>query len=141
MGSRGPVPKRSAEQMGHKTKSEKELLDKVEVSGEVLIPDVNPGWHPIAVEWYCSLAASGQSQFFEPSDWASAFYVAEVMTINLKSGRFSSELFKGVWAAMGELLSTEGARRRVRLEIERDGDAPGEVTDLDEFKRRLAAGS
>lgn len=140
MGSRGPVGKRDAEKMGHRTKAEKAQTETVETAGEVLVPDVDPEWHPIAVEWYCSLAASGQSQFFEPSDWAAAFFVAEAMTRNLKSSRFSSELFKGVWAAMGELLTTEGARRRVRVEVDRAAENPEGVTDLAEFKRRVASG-
>jgi len=139
MGSRGPVGKRAAERMGHRTKAEKAQTDTVEIVGEVEVPEPDPGWHPVAADWYKSLAESGQSRFFEPSDWRAAFYVAEVMTKNLTASRFSSELFKGVWAAMNDLLSTEGSRRRVRLEIERQGE-PGEVMDLGEIRRRLAEG-
>src|SRR5690606_31091150 len=141
MGARGPVGKRDAERMGHRTKAEKALLDKVEMSGEVLVPEPNPEWHPVAVEWYTSLAASGQSQFFEPSDWASAYYVAVTMSINLQAGRFSSELFKAVWSAVTDRPASAGCRRRERLETERELEKAGEVSDLDEFKRRLASGS
>jgi hypothetical protein len=42
---------------------------------------------------------------------------------------------------MSELLVTEGARRRVRLEIERKAasakDAAKSVTAIDEYRRRL----
>lgn len=126
--------------MGHRTKAEKDRTTTAKVAGAVEIPQPSDSWHPIAVAWYESLAESGQSQFYEPSDWASAVLVAEVMTVNLSAGRFSSELFKGVWSAMGELLSTEGSRRRVRLEVERAVDEPKGVTSIVEYKRRLAEG-
>lgn len=140
MGSRGPVGKRSTEKMGHRTKAEKAGVDSVSVAGVAKSPPIKGTWHPIAKRWYQSLRESGQSQFYEPSDWAAAYYVAEVITINLEAKRFSSELFKGVWAAMAELLSTEGARRRVQVEVERAVAETPEVTSLDDFKRRLAGG-
>jgi len=106
------------------------------------MPPADEGWHPIARDWYCSLDESGQSQFFEPSDWQAARYVAEVMSKNLAAGRFSAMLFSAVWSAMTELLSTEASRRRVRMEIEREaGEAtpPAGVTALDEYRRSLGA--
>jgi hypothetical protein len=36
---------------------------------------------------------SGQAQFFEPSDWQAARFVAEVMSRNLRQKKFSSVLF------------------------------------------------
>lgn len=140
MGARGPVGKRDAEKMGHRTKAEKEHTTKASTSGEVKPPPTKGSWHPIAKRWYKSLRDSAQAQFFEPSDWAAAYYVAEAMSLNLEAKRFSSELFKGIWAAMGELLTTEGARRRVRVEVERAQEQPQGVTSIDEYKRRLAEG-
>ena len=138
MGTRGPVPKRSSERRRRNKDSQ---VESVVYVGSVEVPPAEGHWHPIAVGWYESLSESGQSQFFEPSDWAQARFVAEAMTKNLESSRFSSELFKAILAGMADLLTSEAARRRVRLEIERQLDEPGEVTDLDEFKRRLKSGS
>lgn len=112
------------------------------MAGTVVVPELPAGMHRIAIDWYESLKTSGQSQFFEPSDWAAAVYVCEAMSRNLNQGaRFSSQLFGTVWAAMGELLTTEGARRKARLEVERAAQeapkAPG-VTAIDEYKARLA---
>ena len=112
---------------------------KAEIQGRVAVPRASKDWHPIAKAWFKSLAESGQAQFFEPSDWQSARFVAEAMTKNLKGGKFSAMLFTAVWSAMGELLSTEGARRRIRLEIEREvGDPDEEAADavVDELQQR-----
>lgn len=138
MGARGPVPKRSSER---RRRNRDSRPDKVQVEGEVEIPEPDEGWHPIARDWFVSLTESGQARYFEPSDWASARYVAEVMTKNLNQGRFSSMLFTAVWSAMQDLLTTEAARRRVRLEVERGvrDESPARVTVLDEYRRRLGA--
>lgn len=134
-GKGGPVPKRDAE----RRRRNKVDIDKVEITGEVEAPDVDPDWHPIAKDWYVSLGKSGQSRYFEPSDWSAARYVAEVMTRNLGGFKFSAQLFAAVWSAMADLLTTEGARRRVRMEVDRkpsEGGSAGDgkVTHLDDFR-------
>lgn len=76
----------------------------------------------MATQWYLSLQKSGQRVFFENSDWAQAFYVAEAMSRSLRTSRISGNLFSAVISACAELLTTEGARRRVRVELERQMD-------------------
>jgi hypothetical protein len=139
MGTRGPVGKRSQELMGHRTKAQRQATGTVKASGRVPVPAPDGEWHPIARSWYQSLRKSGQSQFFEPSDWQAARFVAEVMTKNLNAERFSAHLFASVWSAMGELLTTEGARRRARMEIERDGVKPESagVTAISDYRAAL----
>jgi hypothetical protein len=78
--------------------------------------------------------------FYEPSDWATAQYVAEAMSRGLESPRFSAQLFAAVSSAMTELLTTEGARRRARLEIERgpvQDKEPAAVTALSDYRLSL----
>ncbi len=48
--------------------------------GAVAWPEPEDSWHRIAWDWYLSLGDSGQSQFYEPSDVATAQYVAEAMS-------------------------------------------------------------
>jgi hypothetical protein len=93
----------------------------------VEIPPADPAWHDIAREWYESLAISGQSTYYEPSDWRTARYVAQAMSVNLKADRFSAQLFASVMGAMTELLTTEGARRRSRVELQRVKASPNDV--------------
>jgi hypothetical protein len=136
-----PTPKRSSERRRRNLESKP---DKVDAVGEVVAPEPSPDWHPIALAWYESLGESGQVCYFEPSDWAAAVYVAEAMSLQLTAVRPSAQLFTGVWQAMGDLMTTEAQRRRLRVEIERgqsaDGEAPEGVTALDEYRRTLGAG-
>jgi hypothetical protein len=139
-GQRGRVPKRSSERMGHRSKADKESIDKVPVAGVVEPPEADSEWHQIAIDWYESLTASGGAIFMEPSDWAAARYVAAVMTRNLTASKFNGQLFSGVWSAMNDLLTTEGARRRFRVELERTKADDGKlaaVSVIDEYRNRI----
>lgn len=138
MGTRGPIPKRDSERR-RRNKPDTGTIT-VEMTGEVETPDVDPNWHPIAIDWYESLAKSGQSKRYEPSDWAAARLIAHDMTRHLNTARFSSQALAAVWSAMTDLLTTEGARRRVRMEIERRPEQPdaadegATVTRLDRYR-------
>lgn len=94
------------------------------------IPEPDEDWHPVATQWYLALQKSGQRIFFENSDWAQAFYIAEAMSRNLCNSRMSGQLFSAIISAAGELLTTEGARRRLRVELERVHDE-GDTTAAD----------
>jgi hypothetical protein len=78
---------------------------------------------------------------YQPSDWATARYVAEAMSKNLNQGQhFSSVLFSAVIAASGDLLATEGSRRRLRLDLDRARSDPSPTTvALMERYRRAAS--
>ncbi|MGZ3140810.1 phage terminase small subunit [Lentzea chajnantorensis] len=138
MGLRGPLGKREEHKAGHRTKAEKALTEKVIVPAEdeVEVPTPTEAWHPIAKDWYDSLAASGQSKYMEPSDWQAARLIAEAMTRALAEEKLNARALAVVWSAMNDLLTTEGARRRVRLEIHRKtpGDAHPDVTNLDDYR-------
>lgn len=146
----GPVPKRS-DQRRRRNKPEGAEIIQAPAGDEPDWLEPAESWHPIAREWYCSLAASGQSRFYEASDIATAYYVAEAMSRNLQAtrerdkttgewvtvGRFSAQLFASVMSAMTDLLTTEGARRRARVELQR-GPAqpkPASVTALADYRK------
>jgi len=93
--------------------------------------------HPIAMEWYESLAESGQARYFEPSDWQAARVVAYEIGRMLNRREASGQLLSSVWSAMGDLLSTEAARRRVRMEIDRGLAAEDEDADVVELYKGL----
>lgn len=140
-GKSGRTPKRTAEKMGHRSKAELAAVDRVHIPGNVEQPPAQEHWHDIAKNWYESLAESGQSIYFEPSDWAAAQYAAEALTRNLNSGKFSAQLFGSVWSALQDLMTTEGSRRRMRLELERqigtNGEKSAEAIVLDEYRSRI----
>lgn len=142
MGERGAVPKRSDERR-RRNKPETPITTAPSAPN-VTAPDPAEDWHPIARYWFESLGESGQAIYYQPSDWATAYYVAEAMSRNLyQGGKFSSMLFTGVMSAMTELLTTEGSRRRVRLEIDRnnngDEDEDASVTALADYRKTLGA--
>lgn len=113
----GPVPKRDDQRRRRNVPAVP--TTRAVGAAEVAVPEPDAGWHPIARDWFVSLAGSGQGRFYEPSDWQTARYVAESMSRNLSAGRFSAQHFAAVMSAMTDLLTTEGARRRARLELDR----------------------
>lgn len=133
MGSRGPVPKRES-QRRRRNKSPEGKATKAAGSPPAGPPPPIKSWHPTAKKWYLSLAESGQSTFYEPSDWATAFLIAENMSRDLRprvvgvskegavvkaSVPINGAALSAYLKAMGALCVTEGDRRRARLELEK----------------------
>lgn len=140
MGVTGPVPKRS-EQRIRRNKPDVPI-EKVEAIGAVVVPDlglVDP--HPIVSDLYLAMKESGQSRFYEPSDWQYARFAFHFADLLLKSSRPSGQLLSTVQSMLTDLLLSEGARRRVRLEVERSVQSGGEVLEVaDLFRARLLQG-
>ena len=144
MGARGPIGKRSEERMGHRSKEEKDSITKAP-SGPPLdlpeLPDADPLWHPIASDWYLSLRESGQAAFYQPSDWAVARYAADLMSRVLMSERGpNGQLVAALNSVMSSLLTTEGDRRRARMELERKPvgrQVPASVTAIADYRSSI----
>lgn len=160
MGMYGPVRKRDAERRRrNKDGVETLVVDLSEtLAKEVEIPappltytQRNPEtgeledldepenrWHPTALEWYLSLTRSGQSIFYEASDWAMAFMLAEQISLALEARPVQvgvdgdgKPVFKymqmpmngaqlsGILKGASALMATEGDRRRLAVELDR----------------------
>jgi hypothetical protein len=156
MGERGPVNKRR--RLGHVSKAEQ--AEVVRAAGQVAeAPEPDEDWHPVARRWFESLGRSGQAAFYQASDWETAWVLAESISRELKpqpmvvgkgdaaeiewvslppKGASLAAWLKGFTA----LLATEGDRRRARVELTRPGleEAPQDVSELDEYRRRLRSG-
>lgn len=133
----GPTPKRSAERRRRNITPGSTTVIR---EGNVHVPKLSAHTHAIAKGWYASLKTSGQSDFFEPSDWAAAILVAEMITRLLEEEETTASLFAGIWSAMGDLLTTESARRKMRMEVERvkaGEEETAQPTALDDYKSRL----
>lgn len=137
MGTRGPIPKRSDERI--RRNEDEGPVEILSVQGDVDIPDLNmPEAHPLVVDWYDSLKDSAQSKYYEPSDWQTARIVAHFLDSEVKSFKANGQMVATLHSFMTDLLVSEGARRRVRLEIERNV-AEAKIIDLsDRFKELLA---
>lgn len=141
MTAHGPVPKRS-DQRRRVNKPEGGPITSAPAARVVVAVMADESWHPIAADWFRSLGQSGQSAFYEPSDWQTARVWAELLSRQLASGRPSSQMIAAWAAGATELLTTEGARRRGRLELERgaaDEDEQASVTALDGYRERFGA--
>jgi hypothetical protein len=127
----------------------------VQAAGPVTIPKANPKWHVVARHIYESLEPSGQSKFYEASDWATAYLLAESLSRDLKpqvvgvdevrgkaitayvplKGASLAAYLKG-FAALGV---TEGDRRRIGIEIDRKPTKPelASVSVMNEYRDAL----
>lgn len=144
MGERGPLPKRDEARAGHRSKAER--ADKVVPTRNAVVDAPAPSreWCNEARAWYLSLAESGESFYFEPSDWQYAFTLAAMLSRLLTSARPSAQLAKVVFDAMESLGTTEGARRRMRIEVDRErkpatGDPDATVTATGDVAARFQA--
>lgn len=161
MGTRGPPPKRES-QRRRRNKPDRPIT-KGQGAAVVEPPKGNSRWHPVAKRWFASLASSGQSAYFEPSDWATAELVAESISRDLRPQPIGvndagepvmAELpIKGAslaayLKAMTNLLTTEGDRRRAGLELDiahrlkggTGGEGAGNVSWLAEARRGRESG-
>jgi hypothetical protein len=139
MGARGPVPKRS-DQRVRRNKPDV-AVEKVETIGVVAVPELGfDDPHFLTVDLYRSLSESAQARFYEPSDYQIARSVLHFLDQQFKASRPSGQMVQSLFSQLTDLLLTEGARRRVRLEVER-AQAGGDVIEVaDLFRRRLSEG-
>lgn len=83
----------------------------------VTIPRVHPNWHADAKRFFNSLKTSGQSDFFQDSDWAFAVFLADEITEYKNAPRRSSQMLASILTGMERLMLTEGDRRKARIEL------------------------
>jgi hypothetical protein len=111
------------------------------LNAPVAVPKPDKDWHPVARAWFESLAQSGQHVFYEPSDWQTAWLLAESISRDLRpqfvgvthpapgTGESSEPIYEPIpmrgasltayVKAMSGLMVTEGQRRQFRVEVER----------------------
>lgn len=151
MSTRGPVPKRSSQ----RRRTNSPDTDKG-VALPADIPEADAGWHPVARRWFDSLSVSGQSFWYQASDWATAYLLAESISRELKPQPVgNTEAGDVVWAslppkgaslaawlkAMSSLLVTEGDRRRMRIELAKSDSSEehADVSWIDDARLRRSA--
>ena len=134
----GPVPKRSEERRRRNKEGGPVLkVNLAEIgASEVEVPAPDDTWHHVAYQLYMSLTQSGQSIFFEPSDWATAYALCETLSRSLDpvpmvvggadGGKVEfhevpmpGATLNAVLKGLASLMATEGDRRRLKMELER----------------------
>ncbi|QGH78007.1 terminase small subunit [Mycobacterium phage LoneWolf] len=148
-GTRGPIGKRDEERVRRNTPDSP--TETVTVHGAVQIPELgdisfNGETHPLITDMYDSIKASAAVKYYEPTDWQFArlalFTLNQELIFARDNGKpVGAMKLTAINQMLSALLLTEGDRRRVRLEIERNpGDSPtGNVVSMaDALKQRLA---
>ncbi|OHT98262.1 hypothetical protein BKG71_19280 [Mycobacteroides chelonae] len=152
-GLSGPPPERS-DQVVRRNKRDVPI-EKVTAIGAVQVPELDiENAHPFVVDIYESIGKSAQSRYYEPSDWQFArltmYALNEELNAVYQSGDNKGKKkplgvmkLQVLNQMMSTLLLTEGDRRRVRMEVERNtqtGQEGGQVlTMADRFKQALGA--
>jgi hypothetical protein len=140
MGLAGPPPKRDAER---RRTNERELptttVNVAELSsGDVVIPLEDENWHPVAKRVWRSFPQSASSVLLEPSDWALLYVGCDDLSRELKPKHVQVGVdgagdpifvqrempmpgakLNALLKLMGNLLATEGDRRRLAIEVNR----------------------
>lgn len=138
MGTRGPVPKRSESRQRRNTPESS--ITKASGAARVAVPRADPEWHPIAKRLWNSLAKSGQSKFYEPSDWALAYSLMDDLSHYKNATKRSGQMLASIMASLSSLLLTEGDRRRVQMELSRPTPEQLEsegVTEMNAWREKL----
>lgn len=117
-GSRGPAPKLSAERRRRNTPSGPTLLTLPTVEASTP-PEADPGWHDVIIGWYNGMREGPEAEFMTPAGWGFARYLAERESRNLQLARPSAQTSALFVASQADLLTTEGSRRRLRVELDR----------------------
>lgn len=137
----GPIPNYSGDLSRKRdaNTSNRAKLTKGVRSQKPFIPKMDPDWHPSARYIYASIKKSGQSDFYEASDWAYAYSVCEDLSNFKKMSRPSAQMAAVVYSALNQLLLTEGERRRARIELEdpKDEEQDAELVLVEEYKKGL----
>lgn len=139
MGTRGPIPKHSDERIRRNKDEGQGQVEKVTAIGAVEVPELGiDDPHPMIRDFYESLKESAQAQYYEPSDWQFARFTMHFANKLVCSGKPSSQMLAAVNAALTNLLVSEGDRRRVRMEVERE-EAKGQLVDVAQmFRDRMS---
>ena len=166
----GPVPARSTALSRERDieRGDRGPITKGEMQ-PVEIPEPDPNWHPTAKMIYESYSKSGQSFWAQQTDWAMLWFTcseisnyltpAMIMEKDEKTRRLvpktdelgnimfypqhklSAVMFAEINRALSELMFSEGARRRVRIELEqpKEDDGDSEVLYLAQVEEELSS--
>lgn len=132
----GPIPKRT-DQVRRPNRKDRPGMQIASGGGAVTVPKPDENWHPVARQLWDALEESGQSQFYESSDWAFAFSLMDDLSYYKRANKRSGQMLQSIYSAMDRLLITEGDRRRARLQLERHSEAPAEdprVAIMDRYR-------
>lgn len=142
----GPIPRRSSERR-RENKPDIPIIDAPELPvADIQWPEPDAEWGPTMTRWYMSLRESPMARFYVETDVSQAWVLAEVGNRMLNGAGtrgvakgISGQLFAAWVDSTADLGTTEGARRRLRIELERHEPLgePHSVIQLNTYRKRL----
>lgn len=128
----GPIRNRSTDLSRERdaNRSDRLPLTKGTLRPVLDVPAPGEDWHEIAKDLYLSAAESGQSDFYQKSDWLLWYSLCEDLSYYKKMGKRSGQMLQTIYSTMTELLVTEGARRKVSIELHEPEDEEDDAAVL-----------
>lgn len=103
-------------------------------------PPASREWHPIAKRLWKAMGESGQSRFYEPSDWAVAYSLMDDLSHYKAGAKRSGQMLQTIMSSLSSLMLTEGDRRRLQIELSRpsaEAEDDSKVVVMDKWRKRL----
>lgn len=151
-GDRGPIPNRTEDLARPRERKGSDALPVTKgLLKPVTIPAADPEWHSIAKRIWDSMATSGQSDYYQDSDWALAYSLLDDLSIYKKPQvardgteyiKRSPEMLKAILSGLASLMLSEGDRRRVRLELQAPDDSGEDAAlfAINDYRQELERG-
>lgn len=133
-----PMRKRSEERIRRNIEPPTE---KVTAFGAVIQPDLDfEDPHPTVVRLWEAVGDSAFVKYYEPADWEMVRVMLHFLDNQLKTYKPNANMVSVIQSMMNDLLFSEGSRRRVRLEIERENIKQGQILNIAELLDKRAMG-
>ena len=128
-----PTPKRSDQ----RTRNNSPAARKAVAAGKPKrIPSADKNWPPRVKEFYRACLASGQTEFWEPSDYALLRVACDVLAD--AAGTASATMYAQFIRLTSDLLLTETARRKAYVELVAEIEADTRESASDRVRQMLS---
>lgn len=119
--------KRSDERVGHahEAKDAAPDVDQIQFERQLVPPEPNPAWQPIAMYAWISFLESPLNEYYTETDLTYGWMTCEAIDTAIKSG-MSAMRVQAADSMMKSALFNEDARRRVRIELVRKEPEPNQ---------------
>ena len=131
----GPMPKRDADRV---RRNKPDVPTRIGAAMPTDPPAEDRKWHVVAKRLYRSIKHSGQSKFWQQTDWEYARLTMDQLSKMLDSAGdkpLRATQLTEINSMLGQLMFTEPERRRARIELQHaseagDNDTDATVTDI-----------
>ena len=84
---------------------------------------------------------SAFTRYYEPSDWEMVRVMLHFLDHQLKAEKKNANMISAIQSMMNDLLFSEGSRRKVRLEVEREAIKQGQIINIAQLLDERARGA